>query len=169
MREFLFRGKWIGNQTWEEGYYVHIRDDFKDKESHRIYSGTAETYCGEFYEDFFEVDPETVGQWTGMYDNTKWEDLTEKEREEFTRNGNFPSEWNGKKIFEGDICRVNLGNEILNGYVEYDERCGAWRIIFKEPHCILFLDLWFKRNEPGIWCEVIGNRWDNPELLKDGE
>lgn len=100
-------------------------------------------YASDFYG--FEVDPENVCQFTGMIDKNK------------------------KRIFEGDICRVNLGNKILNGFVEYDERCGSWRIIFEDTDCILFLDLWFKRDCPGIWCEVIGNRFDNPELLKDGE
>jgi len=42
-------------------------------------------------------------QFTGLHDSTKWEDLTEHEREQWTRQGNMPSRWKGKEIYEGDI------------------------------------------------------------------
>jgi hypothetical protein len=44
-----------------------------------------------------------IMQFTGLYDNTKWADLTENEREQWTLNGNMPSEWKGREIYEGDI------------------------------------------------------------------
>ncbi len=43
-----------------------------------------------------------IEQYTGLYDNTLWQELTEKEREKWTLYGNLPSEWEGKEICEGD-------------------------------------------------------------------
>jgi hypothetical protein len=43
-----------------------------------------------------------VEQFTGLYDATKWEELTEDERADWTRIGNMPSEWKGREIYEGD-------------------------------------------------------------------
>jgi len=62
MREILFRGKTYDGE-WVYGGY------FKDKDCHFIPKGAA----------FVEVKQETVGQFTGLFDN------------------------NGKKIFDGDI------------------------------------------------------------------
>ena len=134
MREILFRGKWIDNQKWEEGYYAHIRDDFKGRESHRIYSGTAESDCGDFYPDWIEVDPETVGQYTVSRDK------------------------NGKKIFDGDIVYVAGDDE--NAVIEWDEDTARYIIKFDGWVCDF-------DNFYGYDLEVIGNRWDNPELLKE--
>ena len=84
MREILFRGKRVDNGEWVEGYYVRLHDS-KGHESHRIYTGYAETDCGDFYPDWYEVDHAAVGQYTGLTAN-------------------------GKKIFEGDIVHNGAGS-----------------------------------------------------------
>lgn len=45
-------------------------------------------------------------QWTGLCDATKWEQLTESEREQWTRAGNMPSEWKGREIYKGDVLQI---------------------------------------------------------------
>lgn len=92
---------------------------------------------------FIEVIPHTVGQYTGLTD------------------------CNGKRIFEGDIVR---GKDYLGGRregeVRYNECSGMWEIIpntksfYREEDCVTTL-------APAEgYLEVIGNIYDNPELLK---
>ncbi len=78
MREILFRGKRIDNGEWVEGYLIH--DEFCNTQI--PYIGYL---CGDSV-DVAEVDPETVGQYTGLRD--------------CTRTKEYP---NGKRFFEGDI------------------------------------------------------------------
>jgi hypothetical protein len=45
----------------------------------------------------------TIMQFIGLHDGTTWADLTEAERERWTLDGNMPSEWKGRCIYEGDV------------------------------------------------------------------
>ncbi len=94
----------------------------------------------------YEVIPNTIGQYTGLVDK------------------------NGKKIFEGDI--VDYEDEapgqyeyhdslIINrGVIEYSEGCFYWTNAVNAN----LLDSVYK----GVAdCEVIGNIFDNPELLTE--
>lgn len=66
---------------------------------------------------------------------------------------------NGKKIFEGDILAVGEnGKSYQNVYVHYKN--GAFRV------SIFAIDILESRNTES---EVIGNIYNNPELLKGGE
>ena len=85
------------------------------------------------------VDPETVGQYTGFADK------------------------NGKKIFEGDIVRFDYVNDDNNDS--------------HEDFLIIFAGGAFRaqylgkiKGVPAVLdddeCYVVGNKWDNPELLE---
>ena len=120
-REIKFRGKDPkGGQV--EGYYL------QDLTQGEMRSYIFNCPC------YWEVIPETVGQFTGLLDK------------------------NGKEIWEHDIVDwdgVMLVVEFIDG-----------RFCMQENYEDATLhDLFFERNE----INVIGNRFDNPELLKTEE
>lgn len=136
MREILFRGKRCDNGKWVKGFYACLYDD-KGNISYRIYTGYAETDCGDFYPEWFEVDPSTVGQYTG---------LTDKK--------------NDKRIFEGDILRISeRGYITADGVVIFENGYpGGWLLtsLARVSKCSLAM-----RTD----VEIIGNIHDDPGLL----
>lgn len=96
MREILFRGKRMDNGEWIKGYYAPIG------EYHYILTGRLELvpYLG--FEHFL-VNPDTVGQFTGLTDK------------------------NGVKIFEGDIIEFNDPYDGKSIHVVVQDGCG-WNL-----------------------------------------
>lgn len=63
---------------------------------------------------------------------------------------------NGKEIYEGDVVRL-FGGEYCQGYYEHDQT-----IVVKSAYDIVAM-------EESENVQLLGNRWDNPELLKEVE
>ena len=130
MREILFRGKRLDNGEWVYGYYVHIGP----VSCQRTY--IIPEYASALYVN--EVDPSTVGQYTGMKDK------------------------NGKRIFEGDVAKVLQGKDKDIAYVGFEN--GAF-MLYPKTGNIYERTLWeYWYNDWDV--EVIGNITDNPELLE---
>jgi len=132
MREYRFRGKRKDNGEWVYGYYyTQIITHAGNKKSRDHFIRTEQNVR-------YEVDPETVGQYIGVYDKSD----------------------NNKEVYEGDILKDNKGKvyEIVWGH----DLLWLAKTNEKQGNCYCPKGL----VEHGA--VVAGNRWDNPELLKEG-
>lgn len=80
----------------------------------------------------------------------------------------------GKEIYEGDIVRAYKPNSYLDGErlfeIRWNPSEGAFRY-FDQRDGTFFLSVQSKmynigNNKGGAWCEVIGNIYENGDLLK---
>ena len=176
-REILFRG--ISKETKAMVYGAHFTLHHDDQRTHIhhfiIPENTPipkEKPIGEIQ---IEVDPATVGQFTGVYDGTKWEELSQQEKDRWLKKHSV-KEWNGRRIFEGDIVKTHYANAVKSDFVEtvvfHNGRfcansniseTGQWWTSLADgvPHVSFDKSVYMES------CKVIGNIHDNPELLKE--
>ena len=146
MREILFRGKRMDNGEWVEAASILRTVDGAVRELYIAAKagmdmaldadGNIHTMTAGPHVLYYRVDPDTLGQFTGLTDK------------------------NGKKVFEGDVCRF-YGDE---GYADYaifwDGSDSGWSVRQNDSETLDVLDSYFAEH-----CTVIGNIHDNPELL----
>lgn len=143
-RETFFRGK--DSASWVYGDLIHVN---------------GSTLIKPYLDMAFPVQPETVGQYTGLKDR------------------------NGNRIFEGDIVRFSFGNrysskkeneKIRIGRIYFNEFRACWAIAmgrngsdccnmdltsYQKYACYtLYNEIQYENR-----VEVIGNIHDNPELI----
>lgn len=137
IREVIFRGKRTYNGKWVEGSLVvtsqggaYIISTVEDKRDATV----LVNQCS------LNVDPETVGQYTGLTDK------------------------NGKRIFEGDIVRYDVNYHDM--VISYDvENWGGWLYEDMDDNMQAYSIYEFCLKD----IAVVGNIHDNPEILKGGE
>lgn len=140
MREIKFRAKTIRAGKWSKWIYGSL--DFTK------YTYQEARIVG--YDDpvqyWHKIDKETIGQYIGLKDK------------------------NGKEIYEGDIVRVFAFGEYIKGYIKYNEEKGRFDVgwgneieIYKAGG---FVGSCSCVNNDYDRLEVIGNIYDNPDLLK---
>ena len=136
MREILFRGKRIDNGKWVEGRYGEYT--LISGKSVPCISILNEVVCGSIC---YDVEASTIGQFTGLTDK------------------------NGKKIFEGDICEFDNDepdeSERYTNYAIQWDCVNCKYVVVDGRNCEDCLDIFFAKH-----AEVIGNIYDNPELLE---
>lgn len=157
-KEIVFKGKRVDNGEWVEGYLLEGKRTYIVTEHAINYMVVSVSYMASV--ELVEVIPETVSQFTGLTDK------------------------NGKRIFDGDIVTTQpysthsyskkAKEKHFVGVVEYKKYTfknkfynkqvykAGWEVRIDEDmgnySCYSWSDFW--------QCEVIGNIYDNPELLK---
>ena len=161
MREIIFRGKRMDNGEWVEGLYNHIPNGRFGIDEHLIQTIKENGKIGMLY----DVDPSTVGQYTGLKDK------------------------HGNRIFEGDLVQYNTFDDFsccsAVKFGDYDQDgssgeytpsvCVGWYVEvcgftcpdWAEDDPIFFKDCQKQQNllEVNEMCEVIGNIHDDIDLL----
>ncbi len=77
---------------------------------------------------------------------------------------------NGKEIYEGDIfkCKSGDGKKIMQGEIYFDEGCFKMKYGYQTPMEEDRKDYFLSgkiENDGAEIIEIIGNVWENPELL----
>lgn len=119
MREIKFRGKRLDNGEWLYGSLVILNGRYF------------------IFDDVNEVDPTTVGEFTGLKDK------------------------NGKEIYEGDVIRSSLSEDRI--FYHTGNAAFMEALVDRKELCYLRLDQdWIYKFRK----EVIGNIHDHKYLLK---
>lgn len=144
MREIKFRGKVL------EGGWMYVTPESSS------------------WEQFWAlVDKKTLGQYTGLKDNTSWEKASQEEQRRWLKY-NTKEQWKGREIYEGDVVKgsytshISYCSQVINEAreVKYDEKMQL------AP----FHDMVGWNDE--LWMdeasyEIIGNIYEHPNLLKE--
>ena len=147
LRRIIFRGKCVSDSKyageWVTGGYVAPDADCKKRNE-----GLIVEYFGGNTTITYHVDPETVGQFTGLVDK------------------------NGVKIFEGDILECVSWNEFWSVDGKPLEQLRRRLLVGHRNGSFVCIERQQAPFDNKVWdiisnhdCIIIGNIYDNPELL----
>lgn len=155
---YLHKAKRLNNGEWVQGYYVKGLDVY-GKEVHLIFEPNTMFYSSGETDGWYKVDPSTICQCTGLKDK------------------------NGKLIWENDIVRFKHEKfDFDDGLESFERTCLPNKKEYKRNYVVEFCNtpthyglrfrngsIWFMVHKMTIVMhdtEVIGNVFDNPELLE---
>lgn len=155
MREILFRGKRLDTGEWVEGNVVLSPDADEEwkaiiiptRNNYMFSSGNDDEDIG--FENWHKVDPETVCQFTGLYDK------------------------NNNRIYEKDIvkcCSIDVSGRIEEFVSDVFWFDCMW-MLHEEECCdgmLCYYDMTCEWGSHVPEIEIIGNIFDNPELMESG-
>ena len=132
MKDIKFRGK-DNRNAWHYGDLIH------DKHFSYILDINFLPALSVPATSFIEVDPETVGQFTGLTDK------------------------NGKEIYEGDLVELIPKED----HKEHTNMYGIKKVIWSECDACFYYDKFISMSWSGWESEeILGNIHENPELLE---
>lgn len=150
MREYLYRGK-TAKGKWVYGAYYKQEHFYGDEEEVHCIIITKDVLSNDLGLEYEEVIPESIGQFIGLTDK------------------------NGRKIFEGDIIQFGEDEDYdwdFNiGVVKFGEGTfdsGIYRytgFFYKDKKGNIDHNALYNWEEDWEKCKVIGNIYDNPNLL----
>ena len=161
---YLFKAKRVDNGEWVTGYYVKGLDMY-DKEVHLIFEPATIFYSNGETDGWNEVDPSTICQCIGMKDKNGeliWENnivelLGHRGVIKFTCGGfgiGYRKNIDWEEI-QANIMRITGCENILYA-CENDNYISLWEIYWN-----------FNDEDDSVnTVEVIGNIFDNPDLLE---
>ena len=138
---YLYRAKRIDNGEWVEGCLLVL-----DDETYRIATSCLQGVAEQLLEVCaYEVDPSTICQCTGKHD--------------------IPE---NKMIYEHDFVSFLDTYSTENGYAE---RYCVGEVLWDDEELCFYVTNRLSAESYEVLgdCKVIGNRFDNPELLEVGE
>lgn len=157
MREIKFRGIGLHSGKMIYGGYMSAVSAFDGRYMYgpiKVKQGQVLHRIVDSNGTFEEIDPETLGQFTGLHD---CED---------------------REIWEGDILQSDhfedySGKNYLNHIVKWSDKLSCWMAVnvcnkddidieTGSGNCMMFAYL-----RSAVDCKVIGNIHENPELLND--
>lgn len=129
LKQHTIDGKVIPAGTWIYGYYYTYHSD-----NRIIMPAYGEQQVS------LDVDPLTIGQFSGRYDKNK------------------------TPVYEGDV--ISYFDEKANRH--YTRKIEFWDCTFMAYDFAMKAAIPMKHNQTHLW-EVIGNIHDNPEMDKEGK
>jgi hypothetical protein len=144
-RDYKFRGKRVDNGEWVYGYYVCYGGAIPNPTHHIIH---AKNNLNRFVGENFEVDPATVGEYTGLHDRK--------------RTAEYPE---GQPIYEGDIClHISKNHRPIYFEIKWD---SGYAMFILTAHKPFYHSLRFGDDLAGRDVEIVGDIFSNPELLQE--
>ena len=135
--KILFRGKSAEDGEWFTGQLLHFKSPVSKKELNVIVEGCEWDDSNEWF---------NIGRRAKVVPETVGQYIRLNDRQD-------------KPIFEGDIVEVN--GEEFPFLIEYDEQDATWLATNR------YGTLSFRDNITGDDCTIIGNIYDNPNLLSE--
>ena len=158
--ERIYKGKRSDTKEWIWGYHVRRQNDGKDYIVVNTIGSKLNCEINNMIMTGYLVDSESVGQHTGVYDNTPFDALSDYTQELWLSYGYTADEWRGYPIFEGDIVYVDSFHKHRMQVLFGD---GGYYLADKNGEYVA--DIHYVHHAEKAKCEVIGTVCNNPELI----